>query len=63
MPTVGNSWRMARQKLPENKKARNAGISLPPALIRKARKLAYSQNMSLAGLVRSLLTTELEKSK
>lgn len=46
---------MARKPLPENKRAKAAGISLPPDLIKTARKIAYSQGVSLSAYVRMLL--------
>jgi hypothetical protein len=59
--TLGNSWRMANKPVPPQKKARSAGISLPPQLIKDARKHAYGRGMSLSGLVRQLLLERLTK--
>jgi hypothetical protein len=50
---------MAQRKLPPHKKSRAAGISLPPDIIREARKHAYAQGMSLSMFVRSLLIARL----
>lgn len=52
---------MANRPVPANKKAKAAGISLPPQLINAARKHAYQRGMSLSGLVRQLLMEKLEK--
>jgi hypothetical protein len=52
---------MANRPVPENKKAKAAGISLPPPLINQARKHAYQRGMSLSGFVRQLLIEKLEK--
>jgi signal transduction histidine kinase len=52
---------MANRPVPENKKAKAAGISLPPQLINQARKHAYQRGMSLSGFVRHLLIEKLEK--
>jgi hypothetical protein len=52
---------MAQRKLPLHKKSKAAGISLPPDIIREARKRAHSQGMSLSGLVRSLLIAKLSE--
>ena len=46
---------MAQRKVPPHKKSRAAGISLPPDIIKEARKQAYAQGMSLSMFVRSLL--------
>lgn len=40
----------------------NSGISLPTALIKEAKKAAFSQGKSLSGLVRELLMRELQNS-
>jgi|LakMenE01Jun11ns_1017448.scaffolds.fasta_scaffold9853899_3 hypothetical protein len=50
---------MARKQVPQNKRAKGAGISLPPDLIRAARKIAYGQGMSLSAYVRQLLLERL----
>ncbi len=52
---------MANKPVPPQKKARSAGISLPPQLIKDARKHAYGRGMSLSGLVRQLLLERLTK--
>lgn len=52
---------MANRPVPENRKAKAAGISLPPQLINQARKHAYQRGMSLSGLVRQLLMEKLAK--
>jgi len=54
---------MANKPIPQHRKAKSAGISLPPQLIKDARKFAFSQNLSLSGLVRVLLTQKLEGAK
>ena len=61
MATIVNSWRMANRPVPDNRKAKAAGISLPPQLINAARKHAYGRGMSLSGFVRQLLIEKLEK--
>jgi hypothetical protein len=50
---------MARRKIPPHKHSKPAGISLPPELIREARKVAFAQGMSLSLFVRLLLMQRL----
>ena len=50
---------MANRPVPAGKKAKAAGISLPPDLIKDARKHAYEKGMSLSGFVRQLLIERL----
>ena len=50
-------------RVPPHKKAKSAGISLPPQITASARKLAYSKGLSLSAFVRSLLIKELETAK
>ena len=50
---------MAKKTVPAGKKAKAAGISLPPDLIKEARKHAYGKGMSLSGFVRQLLIERL----
>ncbi len=50
---------MANKQVPPQKRAKSAGISLPPLLTKTARKHAYSKGMSLSGLVRQLLLEHL----
>jgi hypothetical protein len=50
---------MAQRKVPPHKRSKAAGISLPPEIIREARKHAYAQGMSLSGFVRMLLLQRL----
>jgi hypothetical protein len=50
---------MARRKIPPHKHSKPAGISLPPELIREARKVAYAQGMSFSLFVRLLLMERL----
>lgn len=50
---------MARKKIPPHKHSKPAGISLPPELIREARKTAFAQGMSLSLFVRLLLMQRL----
>jgi hypothetical protein len=57
--TFANCWRMANRPVPDNRKAKAAGISLPPQLINQARKHAYKRGMSLSGFVRQLLIERL----
>jgi len=38
---------------------KNAGVSLPPPLIERAKELAASRGLSLSALVSSLLTAEI----
>jgi len=52
---------MANRPVPDNRKAKAAGISLPPQLINAARKHAYGRGMSLSGFVRQLLIEKLEQ--
>jgi hypothetical protein len=59
--TIANCWCMANRPVPENRKAKAAGISLPPQLINQARKHAYQRGMSLSGFVRQLLLEKLEE--
>jgi hypothetical protein len=54
---------MANKPVPENRKAKSAGISLPPQITTSARKLAYSKGLSLSAFVRSLLIKEMEAAK
>jgi hypothetical protein len=56
-------FNMARQKLPPHKHSRAAGISLPPELIRAARKVSSAQGMSLSMFVRQLLMKQLGEAK
>jgi predicted DNA binding CopG/RHH family protein len=42
------------------KKAKSMGISLPPELIREAKKHAYSKGMSFSKYIRDLLLRELK---
>lgn len=53
---------MAQRKLPPHKRSKAAGISLPPDIIREARKHAYAQGMSLSMFVRTLLIQRLNSS-
>jgi hypothetical protein len=46
---------MARPTVPESKKSRSAGISLPPAILKRSKKFAASRNKSLSALVLELL--------
>lgn len=50
---------MAKKAVPAGKKSKAAGISLPPDLIKEARKLAYAKGQSLSGFVRQLLIERL----
>jgi len=50
---------MANPKLPDHKKSKTTGISLPLPLQRSARKHAAQQGRSLSGLIRELLIKEL----
>lgn len=52
---------MARKPMPENKRAKAAGISLPPDIIRAARKVAFNKGMSLSAYVRVLLVQKLSE--
>lgn len=52
---------MAQRKIPAHKRSKAAGISLPPELIREARKQAHQQGMSLSMLVRVLLREKLSE--
>jgi predicted HicB family RNase H-like nuclease len=52
---------MAQRKIPPHKRSKAAGISLPPELIREARKQAHQQGMSLSMLVRVLLIEKLSE--
>jgi hypothetical protein len=52
---------MARKSIPASKRAKSAGISLPPDLIRTARKAAFQPGMSLSAFVRSMLTKHFEE--
>ena len=52
---------MAKKAVPAGKKSKAAGISLPPDLIKEARKVAYSKGQSLSGFVRQLLIERLEE--
>jgi len=52
---------MARKPVPENKRAKSAGISLPPDVIRAARKVAFQKGMSLSSYVRVLLVQKLSE--
>jgi hypothetical protein len=56
---LANSWRMARKPIAPSKRARSAGISLPPDMIRTARKLAFQKGLSLSAFVRAMLAREL----
>ena len=50
---------MAHPKIPPHKRSRGAGISLPPDLIRTARKLATERGMTLSMFVKLLLMQRL----
>jgi hypothetical protein len=50
---------MAYPKIPQHKRARAAGISLPPDLIRTARKVATERGMTLSMFVKLLLLQRL----
>ena len=50
---------MAHPKIPPHKRAKAAGISLPPSLIREARKHADQNGLTLSAFVRMLLTQHL----
>jgi hypothetical protein len=50
---------MARKPVPHNKRAKAAGISLPPDLTKVARRFAYEQGMSLSAFVRTLIIARL----
>jgi hypothetical protein len=51
---------MAYPKIPPHKRARAAGISLPPDLIRAARKIATQRGMTLSMFVKLLLMQRLQ---
>jgi len=51
---------MPRALVPQQEKARNAGISLQPVLTTKATKFAHSKNLSLSKLVTRLLNEAIE---
>jgi len=60
IPTIG----IIRQEMPNvriasTKKAKSMGISLPPELLRHAKKYAAKQGVSFSRLVRDLLAREL----
>jgi hypothetical protein len=50
---------MARKSIAPSKRAKSAGISLPPDLIRTARKAAFQKGLSLSAFVRAMLAREL----
>jgi len=50
---------MAYPKIPPHKRAKAAGISLPPDLIRTARKVATQRGMTLSMFVKILLMQRL----
>jgi hypothetical protein len=52
---------MARTTIPQSKKAKAIGISLPPSLIRQGKALAFSKGVSFSRLVRNLLAEEVIK--
>lgn len=54
---------MAHPRKPLSKKCRTTGISLPPALLHQARKLAFSRDMSLSKLIREMLLAQVEAAK
>jgi hypothetical protein len=51
---------MANKSIPPHKRAKSAGISLPPQLTATARKVASMKGLSLSAFVRGLLIKELE---
>jgi hypothetical protein len=59
LPRLDTSWRMARKPIAPSKRAKSAGISLPPDLIRTARKAAFQKGLSLSAFVRAMLAREL----
>jgi hypothetical protein len=50
---------MAHPKIPPHKRAKGAGISLPPQIIREARKHADRSGLTLSAFVRMLLIQHL----
>jgi hypothetical protein len=50
---------MARKPIAPSKRAKSAGISLPPDMIRTARKVAFQKGLSLSAFVRAMLAREL----
>ena len=55
----GKKNAVSNLRIEKAKKARAIGVSLPPDLIRQAKKHAFSQGMSFSRFVRSLLAREL----
>jgi len=51
---------MANPKKPEHKKAQTTGVSLPPHILREAKKAAFARGLSLSGFMRDLLLRELQ---
>ena len=52
---------MPNVRKPADQKAKTIGISLPPELIREAKKQASANGMSFSKYVRTLLQRELQK--
>jgi hypothetical protein len=50
---------MAHPKIPPHKRAKGAGISLPPSIIREARRHADRNGLTLSAFVRMLLIQHL----
>jgi predicted DNA binding CopG/RHH family protein len=55
--------KMPNVRIAVAKKAKSMGISLPPELIRKAKKHAYSKDMSFSKYIRCLLLRDLKIDK
>ena len=50
---------MANPKKPDNKKAQTTGVSLPPHILKEAKKAAFEEGKSLSGFLRDLLVQRL----
>jgi hypothetical protein len=51
---------MANRKVPQAKRLRPIGVSLPPDLARKGRKLAFNRGISFSKLISTLLEKEVD---
>jgi hypothetical protein len=54
---------MANKTIPAHRKNKPQGVSLPPELMKAAKRLAFNRGMSFSHLVRNLLRQELEAAK
>lgn len=54
---------MANRKVPQSRKLKPLGVSLPPDLVRQGKKVAFKRGKSFSALIRDILLRELEAAR